>query len=227
MILTKSRWSGRTLITTAVAVSLAASAVGSLAVQTSARADATGPEQIDNGTFDTGSAPWWSTSNTPMAVTGGQLCATVPAGTTNPWDAIVGHNDIPLVKGETYQLSFDASATPGHVAKALVGLAVSPYDTYFAENPALTSTLTHYTYTFTQPADTATGQVAFQLGGGTGPWQFCVDNVSLKGGAAPVVYVPDTRPRVRVNQVAYLPAGPKNATLVTTATTATAWELKN
>ena len=227
MIVKQHRWSGRTLIISAVAAALVATALGSVVVRTSASADATGPEQVDNGTFDTGSAPWWSTANVPVAVSNGQLCATVPAGTTNPWDAIVGHNDIPLVKGETYQLSFDASATPGHVARALVGLAVDPYDAYFSDNPSLTGTMTTHTYTFTASTDTAQGQVAFQLGGGSGPWQFCVDNISLKGGAAPIVYTPDTGPRVRVNQVAYLPGGPKNATLVTTSTTAMPWQLVN
>ena len=71
------------------------------------------------------------------------------------------------------------------------------------------------------------GQVAFQIGGSPDPWTFCVDNVSLAGGAAPEPYVPDTGPRVRVNQVGYLPHGPKGATLVTDATEPLAWELKN
>jgi endoglucanase len=231
MITSRRRWSGRALATTAAVTALAATALVSVTVRTGALADAAaepaGPEQIDNGTFDTGSAPWWGTANTPVAVTDGQLCTTVPDGTTNAWDAIVGHNDIPLVKGETYQLSFDASASPGHVARALVGLAVEPYDAYFSANPSLTPEKTTYTYTFTASTDTAQGQVAFQLGGGSGPWQFCVDNVSLKGGAAPEVYQPDTGPRVRVNQVAYVPGGPKNATLVTTSTTALPWQLVN
>lgn len=41
------------------------------------------------------------------------------------------------------------------------------------------------------------------------------------------VYEPDTGPRVRVNQVAYLPTGPKNATLVTDATAPLPWQLRN
>ena len=221
----RRRGRGHLLATSAVSAAVLVTALSAVTTRTLAAAD--GPEQIDNGTFDSGSAPWWSTGNTPTAVTNGQLCATVPAGTTNAWDAIVGHNDIPLVKGETYQLSFDASATPGHVARTVVGLAVSPYDSYFIENPAVTPTLSHYSYTFTASTDTAQGQVAFQLGGSSESWQFCVDNISLKGGAAPVVYTPDTGPRVRVNQVAYLPNGPKNATLVTTSTAALPWQLHN
>jgi endoglucanase len=192
-----------------------------------ARADATGPEQVVNGTFDTGTDPWWG-SNTTLALDDGQVCAPVPGGTTNRWDVIVGQNDITLVKGETYQFGFFARGTPGgHVARALVGLAVSPYDTYFEASPAVTVSGDHYTFTFTASTDTTQGQVAFQVGGSADPWTFCADDVSLKGGAASEPYQPDTGPRVRVNQVAYLPGGPKNGTLVTTATTALPWQLKN
>ncbi len=49
--------------------------------------------------------------------------------------------------------------------------------------------------------------------------------MSLRGGAEPEVYTPDTGPRVRVNQEAYLPDGPKEATVVTEATDPVAWQL--
>ncbi|WP_406723774.1 glycoside hydrolase family 9 protein [Streptomyces sp. GD-15H] len=54
-----------------------------------------------------------------------------------------------------------------------------------------------------------------------------MDDVSLLGGVAPEPYEPGTGPRVRVDQVAYLPAGPKNATLVTEATGKLPWQLKD
>src|SRR5689334_12581931 len=53
-------------------------------------------EQIVNGTFDAGTAPWWWTGNSPASVVNGQLCAAIPGGTVNPWDAIVGQNDLHL-----------------------------------------------------------------------------------------------------------------------------------
>src|SRR5690606_25675015 len=84
-----------------------------------------------------------------------------------------------------------------------------------------------YSYTFTAPVGTAQGQVGFQLGGSADPWRFCVDDVSLLGGVAPEPYEPDTGPRVRVNQVAYLPSGPKNATVVTDAGERLQWRLKD
>ena len=185
-------------------------------------------EQVRNGTFDTTTDPWWTTSNVTAGLSDGQLCADVPGGTTNRWDAAVGQNEITLVKGESYRFSFTANGSPeGHVVRAIVGLSVSPYDTYFEVSPQLSVSGNAYSYTFTSPVDTTQGQVAFQAGGSTDAWRLCMDDVSLLGGVPPEVYEPDTGPRVRVNQVAYLPAGPKNATLVTDATAKLPWQLKS
>jgi endoglucanase len=185
-------------------------------------------EQVKNGTFDTTTEPWWTTSNLTAGLSDGQLCADVPGGTANRWDAAVGQNDITLVKGESYKFAFTANGSPdGHVVRAIVGLSVAPYDTYFEVTPQLSVSGNSYAYTFTSPVDTTQAQVGFQLGGSADPFRFCMDDVSLLGGVPPEVYEPDTGPRVRVNQVAYLPAGPKNATLVTDGTAKLPWQLKN
>ncbi|WP_406200855.1 glycoside hydrolase family 9 protein [Streptomyces europaeiscabiei] len=185
-------------------------------------------EQVKNGAFDSTTAPWWTTGNVTAGLTDGRLCADIPGGTANRWDAAVGQNDITLVKGESYRFGFSASGTPqGNVLRAIVGLSVAPYDTYFEVSPQLNVSGDSYSYTFTSPVDTAQGQVGFQVGGNAAPFTFCMDDVSLLGGVPPEVYEPDTGPRVRVNQVAYLPAGPKNATLVTDATAKLPWKLKN
>ncbi|MEU6356539.1 glycoside hydrolase family 9 protein [Streptomyces sp. NPDC047072] len=185
-------------------------------------------EQLRNGTFDTAVEPWWTTADMTAGLSGGRLCTDVPGGTANRWDAAVGQNDVTLVKGESYKVAFYANGSPeGHVARAIVGLQVAPYDTYFEVSPQLSVSGNSYAYTFTSPVDTTQAQVAFQLGGSADPFRFCMDDVSLLGGVPPEVYEPDTGPRVRVNQVAYLPSGPKNATLVTDATTKLPWQLKN
>lgn len=186
-----------------------------------------GPEQIVNGSFDTGTAPWWSTGNATLAVEDGRACADIPGGTVNPWDVIIGQNDLPLVAGETYAYRFFATATPAKVGKALIQLPVDPWTQYLAANPELSVSGNAYSYTFTAPVSLPDAQVVFQLGGSAEPWRFCMDDVSLKGGAEPEEYEPDTGPRVRVNMVGYLPAGPKKATLVTTATEPLDWELKD
>ncbi|USQ84863.1 glycoside hydrolase family 9 protein [Streptomyces phaeoluteigriseus] len=208
-------------------LSLAALLGAALTALPAQQAGAEEAEQIRNGTFDTGADAWWS-SNVTAAPSEGRLCADVPGGTVNRWDSAVGQDGITLVKGETYRFSFAASGVPeGHVVRAIVGQSVAPYETWQEASPVLGEAAGSYSYTFTSPVDSAEGQVAFQVGGSADPWRFCLDDVSLLGGVPPEVYEPDTGPRVRVNQVAYLPAGPKNATLVTDATEKLPWELRN
>ncbi|MGV9455538.1 glycoside hydrolase family 9 protein [Streptomyces sp. NPDC003635] len=208
-------------------LSLTALLATGLTALPAAQAGAEEVEQLKNGSFDTTTEPWWTTSNVTAELSEGQLCADVPGGTTNRWDATVGQNDITLVKGESYRFSFTANGSPeGHVVRAIVGLSAAPYDTWFEVTPELSVSGNAYSYTFTSPVDTPQAQVAFQVGGSADPWRFCMDDASLLGGVAPEPYEPDTGPRVRVNQVAYLPAGPKNATLVTDATERLPWRLQ-
>ncbi|MFV2008724.1 MULTISPECIES: glycoside hydrolase family 9 protein [unclassified Micromonospora] len=183
------------------------------------------PEQIVNGTFDDGHAPWWGTPNITLDSSSQQLCADIPGGTVNPWDVIIGQDNVPLVAGETYEYKFFATATPNKVIRALIQLPVDPWTQFMAANPEVSVSGNNYTYTFTAPTDLPDAQVAFQVGGSADPWRLCLDDVSLRGGAEPEEYVPDTGPRVRVNQVGYLPKGPKNATLVTDATDPLPWKL--
>ena len=185
-------------------------------------------EQVVNGGFAAGTDPWWSSPGMPITLRDGRACVDVPGGTVNRWDVAVGQNDIDLVAGETYRYSFTAAGDPdGHIVRAIVGLSVAPYDTYVETSPVLSVAGNTYTATFTSAVTTSQAQVALQLGGSADPWGFCLDDVSLLGGVPPEVYVPDTGPRVRVNQVAYLPAGPKRGTLVTDATTRLPWQLRN
>ncbi|MGH9212310.1 MAG: glycoside hydrolase family 9 protein [Acidimicrobiales bacterium] len=200
--------------------------VGAMWATPGVNAQEAGAEQVVNGDFSNGSAPWFSFPD-PGTLTDGVFCANVPGGLANPWDAIVGQNDIALEEGVTYQLSFDASSTPAANVRALVGLSVEPFDAYFAASPVVSETMQNYSFAFTQPATTPNGQVAFQLGGASATHTVCLDNISLRGGAEPEPYVPDTGPRVRVNQVGYLPHGPKGATLVTEATGRLTWELES
>ncbi|GAB3445177.1 glycoside hydrolase family 9 protein [Actinophytocola sediminis] len=183
------------------------------------------PELIVNGTFDTGTDPWWWTTNAPASVVDGQLCAEIAGGTVNPWDAIVGQNDLALQAGETYELSFDASASVPVGVLAKVQLQVDPWTERLSQPTILDPEAQHFAYTFTADVDSAADQVAFQVGGAEQAWTLCLDNISLVGGAEPPVYEPDTGPRVRVNQVGYLPDGPKNATVVTESTSALPWSL--
>ncbi|MFE6038172.1 glycoside hydrolase family 9 protein [Streptomyces sp. NPDC056452] len=185
-----------------------------------------GPEQIANGDFAAGTAPWWWTANTSGAVTEGRLCAAVPAGTVNPWDVIIGQNDIPIVAGESYALSYTASSTEPLTVQTRVQEATAPYATELATADPVGPDAVTVTHVFTASADRAGAQVALQIGGGDSATTFCLDDVSLRGGAEPPVYEPDTGSPVRVNQVGYLPHGPKKGTVVTDADAPLPWSVK-
>jgi len=179
--------------------------------------------------------PWFTSANIQdsRVDSGGSLCVDVPGGLTNPWDAIVGLNGVAIEEGTTYSLSFDARASEPRVVRALIGENGGAYRTTVDESPSLDADGTTSDYTFTPTisfpavatADAPEGQIAFQLGGASEDWTFCLDRVSLVSDAEPAVYVPETGPRVRVNQVGYLPEGPKRATLVTEATEPVSWSL--
>jgi endoglucanase len=185
-------------------------------------------EQIVNGSFATDTNGWWSTGNAPLSLVDGAGCATVTEATTNPWDVIIGQDNLTLIAGESYAFTFKAKASSDHVVKAIIQEPLPPsFPTQIVETPTATPTWQTFSFGFTATSSLTNAQLVFQIGGGAGGWTLCLDDVSLTGGAAPPVYTPDTGPRVRVNQVAYLPKGPKNATLVTDATTPLAWQLHN
>ncbi len=183
-------------------------------------------EQLVNGGFDAGQAPWFVAGASSAEVVDGALCAVVPGGTVNPWDVIVGQNDVEILAGETYRFEFTATASSQLNVRALVGNSEPPFQVITEQNPMLGPDPVTTTTTFTADEALATGQVAFQVGGKSDTeWTFCLDEASLVGGAPPEVYEPDTGPRVRVNQVGYLTHGPKAATLVTEASESVTWQL--
>ncbi len=183
------------------------------------------PELIVNGDFSAGTAPWWSTANSPIAVSDGRLCADVPAGTANAWDAIVGQNALALAAGESYTLSYSATSTVPVTIHTNVQMANEPWTTELATTQQVGTAVERVTETFTAGADHDAAQLAFQIGGSAEPFTFCVDDVSLRGGTAQPPYEPDTGSPVRVNQVGYLTHGPKAGTVVTERTDPLPWTL--
>ncbi|WP_084546377.1 glycoside hydrolase family 9 protein [Glycomyces arizonensis] len=209
---------------------LAAATAGALALSAAAVTTAYAQEEeptnlIINGDFASGTDPWWHTANLTGAVADGEWCLDVPGGTVNAWDAIIGQNDVPLTEGESYELQFTARASTPLSVRALVQRDVDPWPMQMEEFPLLDVEPQTYSYTFTSNATWDDAQLAFQIGRSDVPWQLCISEVALLTDAEPPVYEPDTGPRVRVNQVGYLPDGPKHATVVTDATEPVAWEL--
>ncbi len=198
--------------------------LAALAIVPALTSISTSAELVANGAFADATG-WWATQNLTLELKDGQLCTLVPGGTTNPWDAIVGTNDLPLAKGESYEFSFAYRGDPAGPVRALVQMPVDPYTSYTEATPRAGLEQKVAIRKFKAPVDRADAQIVFQLGGSKEPWTFCLDNVSLKGGTTVEAYIPDTGPRIRVNQVGYLPNGPKHATLVSDSATALPFKL--
>lgn len=184
-------------------------------------------ERVLNGTFDTTKAPWWSSGTTPSRIDAGRLCADVPAGTVNPWDSMLGENDIPLEAGQPYTLRFTATASADVTIRAGLGLAVAPSTTMFSKAAAVMSTPKTFTFTGNSSLSTLRGQVNFQFGGATKAYTFCVDDVSLTGGGIAPGGGKDYGSPVRVNQLGYAVSGPKQASIVDASTRPVPWQLRD
>jgi endoglucanase len=207
-----------------LAASVAAAALaGLLAAPRTARA----AEQVPDGSFDTNLGSWYAYGVAAgPSLTAGALCVDAQNGTVNPWDAAIGRNDIPAIASEGYQLSFQARASRSVVVNANFQHASGNFEVIAGGTPAITTEWQTFTLNGTAPIGFGDGQIVFQIGG-KGAFTICVDNISLQGGVTAPPYVPDTGPRLRVNQIGYLPFGPKRATIVTGATTALPWQLRD
>ncbi|MET7762211.1 glycoside hydrolase family 9 protein [Streptomyces sp. NPDC005393] len=183
-------------------------------------------ERVFNGGFGEGTDGWFASEAAPVSVVDGKLCADVPGDTHQPSDVIIGQNDIWLQRDKPYALSFTASASQPVRVKVQVQLSDEPWTAELSQDIALGPEQRH-TCTFTSRVDTDRAAVSFQIGGNPAAWRFRVDDVSLTGGDPLPPYVPDTGSRVRVNQVGYLPFGPKRATVVTDATEPIPWQVNN
>ncbi|WP_299037981.1 glycoside hydrolase family 9 protein [uncultured Pseudokineococcus sp.] len=209
------------------ALAVAALAATGLAVGAAPAGAADGAEQVRNGSFDDGLAGW--NAYPAASVVDGRGCVDVPAG-SGPYSAAITQQ-VPLEAGETYRLSMEALTEPATAANVRVVVQAGADLNYLqflpAQKLALTPEPSTSSATFTPEQDYATAELAVQQDI-TNPaaYRLCVDDVSLTGGAEPDVYAPDTGSRLKVNQLGYLPRGPKEATLVTESTEPVRWELR-
>lgn len=190
---------------------------------------------LSNGDFDSGElAPWFSAGDLAVPTFGsGALSVEVPSASGQY--AGVGFNGLAIEPDQTYVLTYTASASATRTIRTLIGENGGSYRTVLDVSTIITPEPTTFTQTFTSslgfPAVTSgtdfEGQLAFQIGGRGSDYSFTLDDVSLvTSSTPPPAYEPETGPSVRVNQVGYLPEGPKRATLVTDSATGVAWQLQ-
>jgi endoglucanase len=139
---------------------------------------------LTNGDFSAGFNPWWATGSVSPDTGTGELAATIINPGTNPWDAIVGQNVIPIYASATYTLSFDIRASAAvNIVTQLQKEAV-PYTQYFQRGVSVTTSTQSVQYVFTSAFDDPAAAFQFQIGG-QGAQTIYIDNVVLEGPLAP------------------------------------------
>ncbi len=151
---------------------------------------------VTNGTFDAVADPWWGnasgTTDYPadetLAVTGGQLCATMTAGGQHPWDVLIGLSGVALLPNQYYHISFSVSVDAARTIKFKTGLGDTPYTDYYLESipvTAIAPATQTVDYTYLNLRNDPTAQFQFQIGGT--PGTVCIDNVVLEPVTTPTV----------------------------------------
>ncbi len=145
-------------------------------------------------------------------------------------------NGLPIEADANYRLTYTASSSNAATIRTVIGENAEPWRTAFVDNTQLTTDLQEHVLAFTSPltfpaesSDPAVGvgQVALQMGA-RGDFTFCITSLSLqKVATPPPPYAPDVRGPIRVNQLGYLPGGPKNATVVSDASEPLDWQLQD
>jgi endoglucanase len=189
--------------------------------------------------FEDGILLPWGASFAPAAagearVQKGAMCLSVDKKGENRWDAQLRHRQLLIQQSHRYQLGFEVWSSRATQLAVKVGMSGAPYTEHFTRLIHVTPTRTPFFGTFVmQHPDDPTAELAFHVGGqlvaGDEPVEICFDAVVLSEPthqASPREAAP-APPRVRVNQLGYLPELPKWAVLVSDSPTPETWQLQD
>ncbi|KIW52995.1 hypothetical protein PV05_08602 [Exophiala xenobiotica] len=179
------------------------------------------PQMILNGAFTNGTYGWESSPT--GKVRNGLYCITVPAGTPSGNGSYLRTTyDFLETKNDVYTVNFTASSSVGF--DVLVLTPDPPLDPNFHATAPLTTTPHPFSFTFSPANQAPNATLEFDLGGAPTQAQVCIGGVSMKR-INRSSYIQDVGPAIKVNQLGYLPQGPKIATLVTNNTHPISWSL--
>jgi endoglucanase len=197
---------------------------------------AAGNNMLRNGAFDGEAVRPWSVGldsqrNGRAAIKDGELCVDVAQPGANGNDIVLRQRPLAIARGHHYQLRLRAHATaPTHLRPRLAKVS-APYTELWAATANVDTTARAYVATFDGTVDDDNVELSIELGGplaGQTPFTVCVDDVELND---PTFEIPPERlsarelPRVRVNQIGYLPGLPKIATVASKAPGPLEWQL--
>jgi endoglucanase len=176
--------------------------------------------------FESGSMLPWLTSFSPPAngegmVKQGALCIHVEQGGSNRWDAQVRHREMVIQKGHEYVVSFKAWASRPTKVAGKIGMSGPPYTDYWSRQLDLSEQPKSFAYKFAMSRpDDATAEFALHFGGhmiqGQGPIDLCFDDFVLSDPEFTPPPPPKAvlLPKIRVNQLGYIPSFAKIAVVL-------------
>jgi len=133
-----------------------------------------------NGDFsEIGWGTWSHDGASTIGIVNGELVVNVASVGTDPYSVQLFQNDIPLVEGSTYEITFDAKAD---VAREIIYKIMTPgYNVRTQQTVALTTEYQTFTYSFVYDGTDPLGQINFELGNISGATAGTVyfDNVAM------------------------------------------------
>ncbi|KAK1810903.1 hypothetical protein LTR12_014745 [Friedmanniomyces endolithicus] len=180
------------------------------------------PQIVQNGNFTNGTVGWQSSPSGSMR--NGMYCVDVPASPPGNSSYLRTRYMFLETKNDVYTLNFTASSSVGY--DILVQTPDPPLDPNLNMTAALTTSPYPFSMTFSPANQAPNASLEFNLGGNPVDATVCIGSVSMKR-IDRSAWRQNYGPALKINQLGYLPSGPKMATLVTNSTSATAWTLNN
>lgn len=190
---------------------------------------------IRNASFDKGAlAPWVLTlgpgASANVEIDEGRACVDIESPGQRISDVQLRHR-VRLEDAHVYLSDFVARSSEPTPVRARVGSAGPPYVDYWASSAEVDTTDRRYVGHFQKPNDgPQLAELTLQLGGSAARSgaRVCFDRISLSDPEfmPPPPPVSERAPRVRVNQLGYVPKHEKLAVLATTEKQPVAWALR-
>lgn len=194
-----------------------------------------GGNLLKNGDFEEGVlTPWMAIFNPPgkgsAKIDAGQACIAIESAGQQTYDVLLRQRPVALKRDHQYQIRFKANATtPTKIMPKIMSIGAPPVEIWSAVVDIGASAKT-YSAVFKWSQELASdAEFVLHMGGplaGGGPNTVCVDDIAIDDPAAPATDgAAAAIPKLRVNQIGYLPRMPKFAGYKSTSPTPLDWQL--
>ncbi|HLP42359.1 MAG TPA: glycoside hydrolase family 9 protein [Fibrobacteria bacterium] len=197
---------------------------------------------LDQNDFNAGVILPWNLSesaesNSDFGLKDGELVIHLYDKAVNRWDVQIRHRKLVIQNGHTYNVKFKVRASKATKVYAKIGSQGAPYNEYWNNNwnpislPANQVVSIDNTFSMDKATDNLC-EFSFHIAGdlvSETPVDIFFDDIYLSDTQykKPAPIAPPPLAVIRVNQVGYLPNAQKHATVISSATSALSWALKN